>query len=561
MQGRRPDPATAFRCSSQAEAADLLADCVRGGEPIVVLTGAAGLGKTLVLDLALARLGETIPRVLRLEPPFPAPLALQQRFATALRLPDPGAATPAGLAQALLLLEPPAPEMASVVVVIDGAEAASGPLLHYLWLMQSLTALGRPALQLLLVGRDALWRQLGEEPLAGLRRGISARLALQPLAEPEAAALLQHLAGQRRRHIDPDAAADMLVVAAGVPGRLSALLDAACVGLPPRRRVTLAAVRAMSAARAPEPPPPLPTPAAAAWPSGRAAAWAGLRSRPSIIVVGVAGLLVLVLALAWRALPVGRLARPGAGTASLSRPAAPPPGKPPAPAAVQRTASGGSVAGSLAAHARLAAAPPPSAAPPPAVAAAPPPSARRPVPAASVAGPGVPGVRWAALDAAATGAAPPLSLADSAQLAGAAPPPPSPPPVRIDPAARLATLAAAPPPPPAAVPDPPAMVVLADATAPRVLLLYPRGDAAARARAAEAAQALRAQGVDAADPQPAARTRRQPGIGYFFGDDLDSAREIARKLAGRFDPGRVEALPMPSAPPPPGTLEILLADH
>ncbi len=103
------------------------------------------------------------------------------------------------------------------------------------------------------------------------------------------------------------------------------------------------------------------------------------------------------------------------------------------------------------------------------------------------------------------------------------------------------------------------MLVMADATAPRVVLQYPRGDAHGEARASLAAQALRAGGLDSAAPVAVIRPSVRPGIGYYFLDDRDAAQEVARRLAGIANPGPVEELPMPSEPPAPGTIEVLLA--
>ncbi len=313
MQKWRSDAATTFRATREVEAAALLLDCLRAGEPVVVMTGASGLGKTVVLDATLSRLGPAEPRVLRLEAPFPTPLGLQECLANALAVPDPKAASPADLAGALLALPEPAPGVASLAVVVDDAEAIPLPLLQYLWLMHSLACHGRPALQLVLVGRDALWRRLGDERLSGLRRGVSARLAMQPFSATEAAEFLRHLLKARGRRAEPDAVAEMLLVGAGVPGRLVTLLDAACAGLSRRRTLTLRRVRTA-----------LGTPTLVAEPAGSrlsggfgdlAQAWLARWPSPRLPYLGAGAASLLLLVTAWQLLGGGNSSRPAAGIA------------------------------------------------------------------------------------------------------------------------------------------------------------------------------------------------------------------------------------------------------
>ncbi len=93
----------------------------------------------------------------------------------------------------------------------------------------------------------------------------------------------------------------------------------------------------------------------------------------------------------------------------------------------------------------------------------------------------------------------------------------------------------------------------------RVIVSYQRGSGSAQQHAVQLVRALRAQGLDAADPEPAADVPR-PRIGYFFAEDGDSARTVARTLSG-IDPAwgeaRMSQMPASSrALPPPGSIAL-----
>ena len=119
--------------------------------------------------------------------------------------------------------------------------------------------------------------------------------------------------------------------------------------------------------------------------------------------------------------------------------------------------------------------------------------------------------------------------------------------------------AAAPTPLPRTPPVPARRTALLAAVPAHVTVSYQRGSESAQQRAVQLVRALRAQGLDAADPEPAADVPR-PRIGYFFAEDGGSARTVARTLAG-IDPAwgeaRMSQMPASSrAMPPPGSIAL-----
>ncbi len=112
------------------------------------------------------------------------------------------------------------------------------------------------------------------------------------------------------------------------------------------------------------------------------------------------------------------------------------------------------------------------------------------------------------------------------------------------------------------VPGKPVEFALPAAVPPRVFVAYPRGDAAGQQHAAGLVQALRAQGYEAADPEPGAPRQRQPWIGYFFAEDAGAASALAHMIA-TMDPAWQDAahpqLPATGADlPRPGSIVVTL---
>lgn len=140
-----------------------------------------------------------------------------------------------------------------------------------------------------------------------------------------------------------------------------------------------------------------------------------------------------------------------------------------------------------------------------------------------------------------------------------APPKAEPAPRLPDTGFAMQTPAAAPTPSPRTPPVSTRRAALLAAVPAHVTVSYQRGSESAQQRAVQLVRALRAQGLNTADPEPAADVPR-PRIGYFFAEDGGSARTVARTLAG-IDPAwseaRMSQMPASSkAMPPPGSIAL-----
>ena len=91
----------------------------------------------------------------------------------------------------------------------------------------------------------------------------------------------------------------------------------------------------------------------------------------------------------------------------------------------------------------------------------------------------------------------------------------------------------------------------------RVIMRYTPHNVAARTRATAVGAALRARGLDVADPVGSSTLIRSSRITFFYSDDLASAREIA-VILGTF--GSPQARSPDNQPfPRPGTIEVSVA--
>ena len=138
---------------TQHDAVQFLEHCALGGEALAGLTGAAGSGKTVALNTALARVESAGQRVIRVNNFVAGPLSLHRVLAACLGITDASelsadALEPA-LRKALLEAGPAEPP----VLAVDDAQSLLPETLRYLSLLAGLRENGRPLLRILLVGR------------------------------------------------------------------------------------------------------------------------------------------------------------------------------------------------------------------------------------------------------------------------------------------------------------------------------------------------------------------------------------------------------------------------
>lgn len=538
-----------FLSANQAVALKTVMNAITRGAAICLMTGAEGVGKTVMLNQLAAALSKRPGHVVRLAEPLPQPLALQGLIAGSLGLHGAERLSPTEMAAALQA-QPSADGEHHIFLLVDDAHTIEPKTLSYLELLHELLGWRRITLQVVLAGHGELVDTLRTPMFASMLRGVGVHVVVDRFSPQETRDYLDHRlawAGlSARSSMTQPALEDVLAYAGANPRRIDAF-----VGQMLRqrvrgrgRRVTRKLLRARSL---------IPREAVAAGGEGL------LEWRPERVALPVLAVLVAAGLAWWYGGPLLTQVR---GTAGLARP----------PVAVSLPVVPGEQATAVQADAdaevaRLVGA------------------AQAQIASDHVASP--PGnnaletlrtIDNLALRASAAGRrlamAMPSRFSDLASAAEAG--------GRQDVAARfrlvarVATAMQAGTPPPAAeqpIPEPsiavsapgpsPDMATMNDfrlpMTAPaHVMLSYPHGDADARANSAFLAETLRGAGFWV-EESPLPRHRRVSSrINYFFAEDRGAATDISRRLEGLLGRRRPVQLGKRESTTAPGTIEVIL---
>lgn len=235
-----PDPAFWYETAGHRRAVAYLDHALAQREGLVVLTGAPGMGKTVLIDRLLGEADPDEVRLLRLSPGADRNVDLLRDVAAQFG----AAATARSRGDVVALIErglrAEARTGRRTVMVIDAADALPLAALDDLHLLSSLEVAGHALLQIVLLGEPALRHQLEQGAgLEGLRRRVIATHQLEPMEEKEIPGYVAHrlmLVGWRGR---PDFAEDAFPAlhaqSGGVPRRVNllagrAMLHAAIAG-------------------------------------------------------------------------------------------------------------------------------------------------------------------------------------------------------------------------------------------------------------------------------------------------------------------------------------------
>jgi general secretion pathway protein A len=221
-----PDPACYYPADGHEQALARLLHGLADGEGLVLLTGAPGVGKTLLCLRLIERLGEGTATAFLTNSHFQNRAGLLQAVLYDLSLPHEGRGEQEmRLALTDQLLKRFAAGRGPLVLVMDEAQHLDPDLLEELRLLGNLEAPGGRALQVVLSGQPSLSETLSRPELAALRQRLAVRAELGPLGLEEAADyLLHHLraAGARAERVILDEAVELLARgAAGVPRLLN----------------------------------------------------------------------------------------------------------------------------------------------------------------------------------------------------------------------------------------------------------------------------------------------------------------------------------------------------
>jgi type II secretory pathway predicted ATPase ExeA len=221
-----PDPACYYPSDGHEHALAQLLQSLADDEGIVLLTGAPGVGKTLLIHCLLERLGSDTTTAFLINGHFSGPAGLLQTILYDLSLPYEGRdEQEMRLALTDHFLKHYAAEQKAVLLVVDEAQHLDANLLEELRMLANLEAPGGRAVQVVLVAQPSLVETLRRPELAALRQRIAARAELGAMSLEETADyLLHHLrtAGVRPEDLFAEEAVELLARGAlGVPRLLN----------------------------------------------------------------------------------------------------------------------------------------------------------------------------------------------------------------------------------------------------------------------------------------------------------------------------------------------------
>lgn len=195
---------------TQASIRDALIDALRGASTCIMLTGAAGAGKTTVLAAALSCVVEPERQVLRLDE---AEGGMEEAFRMLFASQQRPRRKQSGNRR--------------LVLALDHAEGKPPGSFAYLELLSRMPGKAMP-IQWVFVGRSEPWNCLDGPALAWLREVSPARLALPALSEQDAWELFhRRVSSTASRRSTTKLIATLLEQSQGLPGRFDAVVGAA----------------------------------------------------------------------------------------------------------------------------------------------------------------------------------------------------------------------------------------------------------------------------------------------------------------------------------------------
>lgn len=187
-----PDSAGYYPATTHEQALSRLVQALHDGAGIVLLTGPAGTGKTLLGHALLERLGANVTSALLTNSHLNDRTDLYQALLFDLSLPHEGTREQELRLRLTDFLLRNFAAGRRAVVILDEAQHLSADLLEELRLLGNLEAGAGKAVQVVLIGQETLLERLRQPELAAFSQRVTVRATLEPLGTEEASDYLRH---------------------------------------------------------------------------------------------------------------------------------------------------------------------------------------------------------------------------------------------------------------------------------------------------------------------------------------------------------------------------------
>jgi putative secretion ATPase (PEP-CTERM system associated) len=224
-----PDPGMLFPSKGHRRAMAYLLYGFEQGEGFVVITGAVGTGKTLLIQKLFEELAHRNLAVASIASANLDGEDMLPAVASALALPFEGRSKEALLQDVKRHLISLHARQTHALLVVDEAQTLTPAALEMLRILSNLEFRGRALLQVFLVGQTELRRIIVSNHMEQLRQRIIASHRLDPMSEEESRAYILHRLHAVGWNNDPELAPEVFsgvyLASRGIPRKINLLMD------------------------------------------------------------------------------------------------------------------------------------------------------------------------------------------------------------------------------------------------------------------------------------------------------------------------------------------------
>lgn len=224
-----PDPAMLFPSKGHKRAMSYLLYGFDQGEGFVMITGAVGTGKTLLIQKLMQELAQRNIAVASIASANLDGEDILPAVASQLGLPYEGRSKEALLQDLKQHLVALCTRHTHALLVVDEAQTLSASALEMLRILSNFELKGRALLQVFLIGQTELRRNIVNNRLEQLRQRIMASYRLEPMEPDESRAYILHrlrtVGWNNDPKLSPEVFAGVHHASRGIPRKINVIMD------------------------------------------------------------------------------------------------------------------------------------------------------------------------------------------------------------------------------------------------------------------------------------------------------------------------------------------------